>query len=533
MRGADLVVKSLTEAGVKTIFTLSGNQIMPIFDACFDAGIRLIHTRHESAAVFMADAYAQVTGEVGIALVTAAPGFANGLGGVYSALMAESPVVFLSGDSPRSMDGKGAFQELDQVAMSAPVTKLSLRPKRAEELGNDMATAIRTATSGRPGPVHVALPFDLLNAEVGNTLVPVADAFAREAISAGTETIKSIADAVARAERPVILTGPLLNRSRGGDVVAALETALDAPVFAMESPRGIKDPSLGGVAKVLAKADVVLSLGKNMDFTTGFAKPPTIGDDCRFYMIDPDSDVIDRAHKALGGRMAMAVKADAPDAARALTALGKSSNARAPWRAEIAAGLAERQETHGKPGEAMHPAVMSAGIQQFLDSQDNSIAVIDGGEVGQWAQAGITAPTRLINGPSGAIGGCLCYAIAAKIAEPDRTVVVIMGDGTAGFHFAEFETAARYGAGIIAVIGQDCRWNAEYQIQLRDYGSDRLYECELSEARYDLAAAGLGCQGERATTAQELSAALNRAADSGKPACIVAMIEGHAAPSGH
>ena len=125
MRGADLLTKALSEAGVKTIFSLSGNQIMPVYDACIDAGIRLVHVRHEASAVFMADAWAQLTGNVGVALVTAAPGFGNGLGPLYTASASESPVVFLSGDAPVGQDGQGAFQELDQAAVSAPLTKAS------------------------------------------------------------------------------------------------------------------------------------------------------------------------------------------------------------------------------------------------------------------------------------------------------------------------------------------------------------------------------------------------------------------------
>ena len=179
MRGADLVAKTLSKAGVEVIFTLSGNQIMPIFDACIDAGIRLIHTRHEGAAVYMAEAYAQLTGRVGIAMTTAAPGFASGLGPLYTARMSESPIILLCGDSPLCQDGKGAFQEMDQVSIAAPLTKFSLRPRHAEDIGSDLAKALRIATSGRPGPVHVALPFDLLNADASDADVPAAADFVR------------------------------------------------------------------------------------------------------------------------------------------------------------------------------------------------------------------------------------------------------------------------------------------------------------------------------------------------------------------
>jgi acetolactate synthase I/II/III large subunit len=534
MRGADLVARALSEAGVKTIFSLSGNQIMPIYDACIDTGIRLYHTRHEGAPGYMADAWAQVTGEVGVAMITAAPGFANGLSPLYSALMAESPMLLLSGDSPRGQDQLGAFQELDQVAMSSPVTKLSFRSERAENLGHDIARAIRVARAGRPGPVHLALPFDLLNADVANGYQPSGNDFAAQQQSPAGSLVGDIATAIKSAERPVVITGPLLNASRAARLwdggLQALADALDTPVVPMESPRGLIDPSLGDFASVLSKADLIVSLGKIFDFTTGFGKPPAMGADCRFVVIDPDADQLDRAGRALGARLELSARADADAVARDLSMLD-AGTARQAWRSDVAAAIASRPTTP-PAAQPMHPAVLCEAVQRLLDQADDPVLVVDGGEFGQWAQACVSAPVRVINGPSGAIGGGICYATAAQIARPDATVVLLMGDGTAGFHFAEFETAHRYGADLIAVIGHDARWNAEYQIQLRDYGAERLNECELDMTDYGAAAAGFGCFGEHVEDPKNLDAALARALASGKPACITAAIDGVPAPSG-
>ena len=533
MRGADLVAATLARAGVKVIFSLSGNQIMPIYDACIDAGIRLIHTRHEGAAVYMAEAYAQLTGEVSIAMITAAPGFASGLGPLYMARMAENPILLLSGDAPLSLNGKGAFQELDQVSISAPLTKLSRRTERAVDLGSDIAKAIQVAASGRPGPVHIALPFDLLNADVGDHPLPAIDDFAPKMMPPDDQAVRTIVEAVASAQRPVILTGPAQNPSRAQGRLQELADALDAPVVAMESPRGLNDPCLGDFAKTLSRADLIVSLGKNIDFSTGFGKPPAMNDECGFLIVDPEVEVLERARRAFGPRTVLAHQADANAALRALVAQGQGSVERSAWRAEMASAIAARPSEPAQPGDGpMRPAILCAAVQRFLDAADDPILVIDGGEFGQWAQACISAETRIINGPSGAIGGALCYALAAKIARPGATVVVLMGDGTIGFHLAEFETAHRYGADFIAVIGHDARWNAEYQIQLRDYGADRINESLLNPTRYDLAAAGLGCHGVHVTDAAELDDALKRADDSGLPVCLVAEIEGLPAPSG-
>lgn len=532
MRGADLLVAALSKAGVKVIYSLSGNQIMPIYDACLDAGIRIIHTRHEGAAVYMADAHAQLTGEVAVAMITAAPGFASGLGPLYMASLAESPLLLLSGDSPRSQDGLGAFQELDQVAVSKPLTKFSLRPRKAEDLGQDIALAMRVAASGRPGPVHIALPFDLLNAETEGAPIPEAVDFEPEVTPPGDSAIQSILNAVEVAERPVILTGPSLNPTRARGLLNRLAEALDAPVIAMESPRGLNDPRLGAFATVLGKADLVVSLGKKIDFTTGFGKPPAMGASCRFIVADPQTEALECARRAFGSRMTLGLRADAYATAQALAGAGPRGSGRAAWRSEMEMSISARlPESAGAGDGPIRPAVLCSAVQRLLDTAEDPVLIVDGGEFGQWAQAGVSAKTRIINGPSGAIGGGLCYAVAAKIARPQSTVVVLMGDGTVGFHFAEFETAHRYGADFIAVIGHDARWNAEYQIQLRDYGADRLNECELNPTRYDLAAAGLGCNGEYVSDPAELDEALKRASESRLPTCFVARIEGLPAPT--
>src|SRR6056297_3295784 len=164
-RGADILVRALAETGTDTIFALSGNQIMPVFDACIDAGLRIVHTRHEAAAVFMAEAHAQLTGQIGVALVTAGGGLANTGGALFSASESETPVLLLSGDSPVAQDGRGAFQEMDQLGVTSALTRLSIRATRSDALADNVARALDAASGGRPGPVHMALPVDVLTAQ--------------------------------------------------------------------------------------------------------------------------------------------------------------------------------------------------------------------------------------------------------------------------------------------------------------------------------------------------------------------------------
>ena len=536
MNGAELLVDTLVRAGVRRIFSLSGNQIMPVYDACIDSGVSIVHVRHESAAVHMADAWAQITGELGVALVTAGPGFGNALSALFSARHSESPVLLLSGDSPVNADGNGAFQELAQVDIARPLVKTARRPDGVGQLGHDTAAAIACARSGRPGPVHVALPFDVLNASAGDACRAETGELGRRPRALSGPIAADIVGRIAGAKRPVVLTGPCMNRSRNGARIAALETALEAPVVPMESPRGLRDPALGTFPDALAVADLVVLLGKAIDFAVGFARPPAVDATAELVVVDPDGAMLDRARRLGGDRVVVSACADPDLAADAMTAAASGDAARAAaasqraWREEVAGAIGNR-EVVTEADVRFHPRAACEAVQRVLDSTPVPVLVCDGGEFGQWSQALCTAPVRIINGLSGAIGGGLCHALAAKLARPDATVVAMMGDGTAGFHFTELDTAVREEAAFVTVIGNDFRWNAEHQIQLRDYGPNRLIGCELApSARYDLAAAGLGCHGEHVTDPAGFDAALARALASGRPACVNAEIDGVAAP---
>jgi acetolactate synthase-1/2/3 large subunit len=203
------------------------------------------------------------------------------------------------------------------------------------------------------------------------------------------------------------------------------------------------------------------------------------------------------------------------------------------WLEEVHAALRYRppewRTVQSKPEGPIHPVALCREVQPLLEKRD-AILVSDGGEFGQWAQACLSAPRRLINGPAGSIGSALPFAAAAKLAHPSSTVVAMLGDGTLGFHLSELDTAVRHGLGYVAVIGNDATWNAEYQIQLRAYGKERAKGCELLPTRYGAVAQALGAHGEDVDRPGELQGALQRAVASGKPACVNVMIERLAAP---
>lgn len=535
-QGADMLVRSIQQAGISKIFTLSGNHIMPVYNALLGQGIELVHTRHEGAAVHMADAWARLTGGVGLALVTGGPGHANAISALYTALQSESPVVLLSGHAPLAQSGWGAFQEMDQVGMAQPVVKAAWVAGSADMLAADFAKACRLAMSGRPGPVHLSLPTDVLEGLANQITLPEPSSYEAQAQPLLPAAAQELMNRLHRASRPMILLGPQGLTDSGRSAVARLEAASGLPVVATESPRGSNDPSLGAFAPLLGSADCVLLVGKRLDFTLGFGQAPVFADNCVFLQVDADNAEFERSKSAVGQRLEACHEGDAMQALAALTQAGNGSgsNGHAGWFAQVRAGLAYRPPGWTDPGrakpDAVHPAQLCQSVQALLDSHPDAVLVVDGGEFGQWAQACLTAPHRVINGAAGAIGAALPMAVAAKLAYPDAPVVAMMGDGTFGFHCAELDTALRYGAPIICVVGNDARWNAEYQIQLRNYGADRVIGCELLPSRYDHVATAFGGHGEHVDTSNALPHALARASAAGVPACINVMLDGQPAP---
>ena len=537
IRGADILARTLDGAGLRTIFTLSGNHIMPIFDAAVGTDLRLVHVRHEAAAVHMADAWARLTGACGIALVTGGPGHANAVGALCTATAADSPLVLLSGHAAARELGRGAFQELRQADMAEPATKASWTASSTHTLGHDLARAVRIAKSGRPGPVHLSLPFDLLEETVedGASLSPDAAQFAPELRPLGDAATDEALAALAGAERPLILAGPMLCTAAGRALLRRLSAATDVPSIGMESPRGINDPSLGAFAEVLRRADLILLLGKPHDFTLRFADPPFVDPACRFIVIDPSPRLIERVAREKGERVVASAVADASGAAEQLIRrAGRLPGLAQPWAKEVEAATGFRPSSwlalESAGGQKMHPVQLCRAIAPYIEQDPNAVLVCDGGEIGQWPQAVLAPARRVINGVAGSIGAAIPFAIAARVAEPVAPIIAVMGDGTFGFHMAEFDTAVRYGLPFVAVVGNDATWNAEYQIQLREYGAGRAHGCELLPTRYDLVAAALGGHGELVTRREDLAPALARAVASGKPACVNVMIERVPAP---
>ena len=535
LRGADIVVRTLERAGHTNIFTLSGNHIMSLFDAAIETKLDLLHVRHEAATVHMADAYGRLTGKPGIAWVTGGPGHANAVGALFTALGQETPMVLMSGHTETDQLGKGGFQELKQVEMAAPVTKASWMATNTATVGMEVAKAIRIATTGRPGPVHLSLPSDILDATVPEDAVvwPTPADFTSEPVSLSDGAADAILSLIAGAKRPLLIGAPVLANRPGRALMDRLSAALGVPACLSEGPRGFNDATLGRYGDVAKRADLIVLLGKALDFTLKFGAEPFISADCRFISIDPDGALLGRAVQFKGDKLAFGCVAGTYPAGEKLIARATAKGDPA-WLEEARIAFADRPDsvrtavsrTQGK----LHPAEVFRTLSGFLERSPDAVLICDGGEFAQWGQSILVNDRRMINGVTGSIGSSLPMASGARVAEPTAPVFAVLGDGTFGFHMSELETAVRLNLPYVAIVGTDCRWNAEYNLQVRDYGPNRTHGCELNPTRYELVATALGGHGELVERAADLAPAIERALASGKPAVVNVMIESIPSP---
>jgi acetolactate synthase I/II/III large subunit len=529
--GAVLLARSLAQARVGPIFTLSGNQILPVYDAGLDAGLRFVDGRHESAVAHMADAWGRLTGRPGVCLVTAGPGHTNALTGLATAQLAESPMLLLSGGSPLAKAGNGAFQEMDQVAAARPLCKAAWQVQSAAEVPSAFARAWRTALEGTPGPAHLTLPFDVLQQAVDEASAALTtDADLVPAPSgADASAVTQAVELLAEARRPLVLGSPSAWRGEAGVRLRALLETTGAPGFAIESPRGLTDPALHGVGAQFSQADLVLLIGPQ-DFAVGFAGERALGT-AGLIQVAPAAAEIGRnrpADVALVGEAATVL-------AQLLAAARERSWEASGWRDELEAaereGLRRLAPFERADDLPIHPLRLATEVRDLLNDGDS--VALDGGELGQWARWSIGSGrfTTILNGKLGGIGPAIPFAIAAKLARPAHRCVAFLGDGTFGFHGLELDTAVRFRLPIVTIVGNDAGWAAERHRQRQVYGEDRVVASDLLPTRYDRVAEALGCHAEHVERPEQLRPALERAFNSDKPACVNVAIASIPSPS--
>ncbi|WP_282610648.1 thiamine pyrophosphate-binding protein [Pelagibius sp. Alg239-R121] len=538
--GGEAVYRVLRDQGVKSVFGLLGGSMLELFDAMHNGGeITYVGARDERAAGHMADAYARVTGGPGIVLgAQAGPGVANLATSVAEAHLAYSPLVVIAGAISRSDLGKDTFQEIDQVALFAPISKRSILVSDPNRLAEMLRDAIRLSMSGRRGPVVLHVPRDLFAAQVEASVSdPVL--IARGGPPAEAD-IATMLEFLGESQAPVIVAGGGFKWSGGTEALRALAETLEVPVVASTGhadvmphghplfagqggPRGNKVAS-----RLTREADLLLVLGARLAFNSTFFSRDYISDSARIIQVDIEASAIGRYFP-----VALGLQADAGQTASALMKEAKRRGIDAEgwtaWRnsfeKDASALLAERSEEAENDAVPMHPRRALAEIRASLP--EDAIVTLDTGNaclqaadrLAHYRTPGLITPLDF-----GLVGFGYAAAIGAKAAAPERPVVSVMGDGGFGFTLSEITSAVRHNLPVVAVVLDNGAWGAEKAYQNEFFGG-RLLGAEIESPPYDEVAKLCGALGFAVERPGELESALGEALASGRPAVIHVRID--------
>lgn len=532
--GGQLVGEALAKEGTKVLFTLCGGHILPIYEGCQDQGIRVIDVRHEQTAAFAADAWARVTGQPGVAAVTAGPGVCNSLTAIVNARNSDSPMVVLGGQAETGRHDQGGLQETPHVRILEPVTKWARACPSAKRLPEFVSDAFRYASTPRTGPAFLEAPWDVLFDEVAVEAVDWKAASRSRAPGwAHPEDVSRAAEILAAAERPVVLAGTSLRWSSAPHSLRTLAEVLRAPVYLNSLARGALPPDHPyffalSRGKGLEDADVLLNLGAPFDFRLGYGQPPAIAADARIVMADVDGDLIGH-NRAVEVGLVGDVGLVAGQLAAALK--GLPLHEPIPWLEQLrsieAAKRAKVAESAASDLRPVHALRLAKEIDRYTG--DDTIVVGDGGNIVASGSKIIRAPWHgswLDPGRFGCLGMGLPFALAAKLARPEKRVLALLGDGAFGISGMELDTLVRHEVPVVAVIGNDGAWAQIRGPQIGLYGKGRAVATRLGNAtRYDEMAKALGGHGELVDDPGEIGAAIDRAFASRKPSVVNVIVD--------
>jgi acetolactate synthase-1/2/3 large subunit len=531
--GGELVARVLKQAGVRHVFTLCGGHILPIYDGCVKDGIGVIDVRHEQAAAHAADAYARLTRNVGVAIVTAGPGVTDAVTGVANAYAARSPLLLIGGAAPLGLRGLGALQEMEQVALLRPITKGAWSVTETRQIPEALTTAIRVALSGRPGPVFVEIPVDLLLNTIEDRLAPIPTDYVHRTPATGDPAaIERLAEQVAGAERPVVMAGAGVYWDDAAAALATFAEGAGAPVFMNGAGRGClpaDHPLAFAQARgfALGQADVVLVLGAPLDFRLGYGRPPTFAENARVCVVDCDPEELGRNRPlavGIAGHIGRVL-----DQLTAALPRGLAARA-ADWRSRVSASEREaRQRLDAQCASDDLPVSHYRWAAEIARQvTPDTIIVGDGGDVVGCASKIIRLhrPGQWLDpGPFGCLGIGPSFAIAAKLLHPDRRVLLIAGDGALGLNGMELETAVRFELPMTCIVGNDGGWGQIRNPQLSFFGEERAVATSLPTTRFDLMAEALGGRGVLIREPKEIGPALERALSSDDVWCINVVLD--------
>jgi acetolactate synthase-1/2/3 large subunit len=524
--GGSLIAKMLKQEGVEYVFGLSGGHVDPIFQGCLDEGIGVIDTRHEQAAVFMADGWARVTGKPGVAVVTAGPGVTNAISGLWTAQATGSPIVVFGGRSPLGEFEQGSMQDIDSLPLVKTVTKWARAGYETKRIAEYVSMAFRHALCGRPGPVYLEVPIDVLRAKIDETEVVLPRNYRTTArLQGDPDLVKAAVELLLRAKKPIIIAGSGVWWSQAAKELLEfieltkipLSSGLDRIPGYIPADHPLCLPMIGK-----QDADVVLLLGARLDFRLWYGRSPMFNKNSKWIQVDIEPTEIGRNRPIDIGITgdAKAVLSQMIEEVRARC----RNRSELPWvkecRERLKVMLGQLETAMNSNSVPVHPARLCREIRDFIDK--DATVVVDGGDISFFVFFTIwghqpghllgTLPTRTLGvGPS--------FAMAAKLARPSTQVILISGDGSFGLNGMEFNTMVRHNLPVVCVISNDCAWGMVMHEQ-QAIGPDRVVGTQLGFTRYDKVVEALGGYGEMVEKPADIRPALQRAFESGKPACI-------------
>jgi acetolactate synthase-1/2/3 large subunit len=522
LHGGRLIARRLRAHGVSKLFTLSGGHLFSIYDGCREEGIEIVDVRHEQTAAFAAEGWAKVTREPGVCALTAGPGVTNGMSAIASAQANHTPMLVLGGRAPALRWGQGSLQEIDHVPFVRPLCKLATTAQSTAEIPGLVDEALAAAIAPHGGPAFLDFPLDYVFMSAPDPDPPAWRGRRRES-GADSGAIQRVATLLSEAERPVVMAGTDLYWGHGEQALLELAETLRVPVFLNGLARGCvpADHELffsRTRSQALREADVALVVGVPMDFRLGFGG--SFGEHTAIVAIDVAEPA--RAHPRepaaeLYGELT-------PTLGDLCAAAGGKALASSSWVASLRA--AETQQREAERDELsdsrapLHPMRLYAELARVLDR--DAIVIGDGGDFVSYAGRVIDsyAPGCWLDpGPFGCLGTGPGYALAAKLAHPDRQVVLLLGDGAFGFSGMEFDTLARHGVNVVGVMGNNGIWALEKHPMEFLYGYSVAADLRPG-TRYDEVVRALGGHGELVERPEDVASALERAFESGLPALV-------------
>ncbi len=532
VHGGKLAARALKEAGVEVIFTLSGGHIMPLYDGCREQGIKIVDVRHEQAAVHAADAWARCNpGKVGVAAITAGPGATDGVTGIANAWRANSPILVFGGQGPFENLRRGSLQEMDHINVMRPITKYVDAVYQTHRIPEYVELAIRHAVSGIPGPAYLEIPMDIFMAEVDEATAPIPRIRTEPPrLSPDRDEVKRAIEELQKCKRPMLMAGTSVKWSRASAAMNRFIQATHIPTYTNGMARGSVPPGTPEFLNrsrrhALQNIDCIFLAGTLLDFRMRFGQ--TIPADATILQADMDATLIGQNRQTdvpLVGNLGCTFDELVEEMKRQKVTLDFSA-----WRDELRAvedkaeaGVEANLNSDEVP---IDPQRMCRGVRDWLATLDDPIVIGDGGDIVATA-AKILPVTReggwMDPGPLGTLGVGMPFALAAQLANPDKRVVIVYGDGSFGLNGFEYDTAVRFNLPIIGIIGNDGAWGQMMRPQNGIYGfTDATL---LNFTRYDKVVEALGGHGELVEKPDELLPALERSAASGKPALINVMI---------